>query len=338
MHSKFVSTRRRALLRAAALAPLAGALPLASREAVAQTFPAKTVRIIVPFPAGGTTDVIARFVAQRMSETMGQPVIIENRGGAGGTIGAEIVARAAPDGYTIMMHNLTFPLASTAAEVAGRALYRIDTDFAAVSLSANVPFMLLAHPSVPAKDLREFAKLLQGNRKLSYNYGSTGPGSVMNVLGEILKQDAKIDMTHIPFKGANPLRLDLLAGRLDFGGDQLSTCLENIRKGELRALATTAPKRLAVLPHVPTVRELGFPRMEIEGWNGLFAPAKTPKEVLDRLTREASAAARHPDVAKRLNDIAAEPVGSGAAELDALLRRQIAQFGPIIKELKLSIE
>jgi tripartite-type tricarboxylate transporter receptor subunit TctC len=338
MHSKSVSTRRRALVRAAALAPFAGSLPLAARDAAAQAFPAKTVRIVVPFPAGGTTDVIARFVAQRMSETIGQSVIIENRSGAGGTIGAEVVARSAPDGYTMLMHNQTFPLASTVAAVQGRALYNIDTDFAAVSLSANVPFMLLAHPNVPAKDLREFAKLLQGNRKLSYNYGSTGPGSVMNVLGEIFKRDAKIDMTHIPFKGAHPLRLDLLAGRLDFGGDQLTTCLENIRKGELRALATTASQRLAILPHVPTVRELGFPRLEIEGWNGLFAPAKTPKDALDRLTREASAAARHPDVAKRLLEVAAEPVGSSAAELDALLRKQIAQFAPIIRELKLSID
>jgi len=324
---------RRRLLAAAAGAPLVYLAP-----AQAQTFPSKPIRIVVPFAAGGTTDVIARFVAARMSESIGQPVVVENRGGAGGTLGAEIVARANPDGYTLLMHNLSFPLASTVQAFQGKPLYTIDTDFAGVSLSANVPFMLLAHPSVPAKDLAQFARLLQSNRKLSYNYGSTGPGSVMNVMGEMLKRQAKVDMTHIPFKGANPMRLELVAGRLDFGGDQLSTCLENIRRGELRALATTAPRRLAVLPDVPTVRELGFAQMEIDGWNGLFAPAKTPRDVLDRLSKEAVAAVRHPDVVKRLTEIAAEPVGSGGAELDALLRKQIQQFTPIIRDLKLVVE
>jgi len=324
---------RRRLLAAAAGAPLVYLAP-----AQAQTFPSKPIRIVVPFAAGGTTDVIARFVAARMSESIGQPVVVENRGGAGGTLGAEIVARANPDGYTLLMHNLSFPLASTVQAFQGKPLYNIDTDFAGVSLSANVPFMLLAHPSVPAKDLAQFARLLQSNRKLSYNYGSTGPGSVMNVMGEMLKRQAKVDMTHIPFKGANPMRLELVAGRLDFGGDQLSTCLENIRRGELRALATTAPRRLAVLPDVPTVRELGFAQMEIDGWNGLFAPAKTPRDVLDRLSKEAVAAVRHPDVVKRLTEIAADPVGSSGPELDALLRKQIQQFTPIIRDLKLVVE
>ncbi len=168
---------RRRLIVAAAAAPLAY-LPAAQ----AQAFPSKAIRIVVPFPAGGTTDVIARLVAQRMTESMGQPVIVENRSGAGGTIGAEVMARANPDGYTMMMHNLTFPLASTVQALQGKPLYSLDNDFAGVSLSANVPFMLLAHPSVPVKNLAQFVKLLQGNRKLSYNYGSTGPGSVMNVL------------------------------------------------------------------------------------------------------------------------------------------------------------
>lgn len=326
---------RRRLIAAAAAAPL---VHLPAALAQAQSFPTKTIRIVVPFPAGGTTDVIARLVAQRMTESMGQPVIVENRSGAGGTIGAEVMARSSPDGYTMMMHNLTFPLASTVQALQGKPLYSLDNDFAGVSLSANVPFMLLAHPSVPVKNLAQFAKLLQGNRKLSYNYGSTGPGSVMNVLGEILKQEARIDMTHIPFKGANPMRLELLAGRLDFGGDQLSTCLENIRKGELRALATTAPVRVKALPDVPTVRELGFPLLEIEGWNGLFAPAKTPRDILDRLSKEAAAAARHPDVVKRLIEIAADPVGSNGPEMTALLRRQVDQFTPILRKLKLIVE
>jgi len=317
------------------LALAASGLP---HPASAQTYPARPVRIIVPFPAGGTTDIIARLVALRMSETLGQPAVVENRGGAGGSIGADAVAKAAPDGYTILMHNITFPLASVALAQANRAPYNIDTDFAGISIAANVPFVITAHPSVPANDLREFVTLLQKDRTLKYNYGSTGPGSIMNVVGEVLKRDEKIEMVHIPLKGAAPLKQELLAGRLQLGGDQLSSSLAEIRRGALKALATTAPKRLAILPEVPTVRELGVAKLEVEGWNGLFAPAKTPREIIERLQRETAAAVRHPDSVKRLTDLAAEPVGSTSAEQDAVLRRQVAQFTPIIRELGVTID
>jgi tripartite-type tricarboxylate transporter receptor subunit TctC len=317
------------------LALAALALP---QTACAQAYPTRPVRIIVPFPAGGTTDIIARLVAQRMSETLGQPAVVENRGGAGGSIGADAVAKAAPDGYTILMHNITFPLASVALAQANRAPYDIDTDFAGISIAANVPLVITAHPSVPANNLREFVTLLQKDRTLRYNYGSTGPGSFMNIVGEVMKRDEKIDMAHIPLKGAAPLKQELLAGRLQLGGDQLSSSLAEIKRGSLKALATNAPQRLAVLPEVPTVRELGFPKLEADGWNGLFAPAKTPREIIERLQRETAAAVRHPDSAKRLIDLAAEPVGSTSAEQDAVLRRQVAQFRPIIRELGVTID
>ena len=304
----------------------------------AQGFPTKPIRIVVPFPAGGTTDVVARLVAQRMTETMGQPVLVENRGGAGGSLGADVVAKAAPDGYTILMHNITFPLASVALAMAGRAPYDIDTDFAGIGVSVNVPFIFTANPKVPANDLRELVALLQKDRSLKYNYGSTGPGSAMHVFGEVIKRDGKIEMTHIPFKGAAPLKQELLAGRIEFGGDQLSSSLAEVKKGQLKALATGSSQRLAVLPDVPTVRELGFGRLEFQGWNGLFAPAKTPREVIDRLSREAGAAIRHPDTVKRLNDIAAEPVGSSPAEQEAVLKKQVAQFRPLITELGIKLD
>ena len=306
--------------------------------ALAQGYPNKSIRIIVPFPAGGTTDIVARLLAQRMSESTGQSVVVENRGGAGGSLGADVVAKAPPDGYTILMHNITFPLASTSLALAGRAPYNIETDFAAISNVVNVPLVITAHPSVPAKDLRELVNLLSSNRSLQYNYGSTGPGSFMNVVGEALKRDTKIEMTHIPFKGAAPLKLELLAGRVQVGGDQISSSLSEIRKGTLKALATNATARVPALPDVPTVRELGFPSIEANGWNGLFAPAKTPREIIERLQKEVAAAVRHPDLVKRLNDLAAEPVGSTPADLDALLRGQIAQFRPILNELKPSVE
>ena len=308
---------------------------LAGTAALAQSYPSKPIRMIVPFPAGGTTDVVARIVAQRMADAMGQPVLVENRGGAGGAIGADLVAKAAPDGYTILMHNITFPLSSVAQTLAKRSPFNAETDFAGVSIAVYVPFVLTANPSVPAKDLREVANLLRGNKSLQYNYGSTGPGSAVHVLGEAFKREAKVEMEHIAFQGAAPLKQELLSGRIQIGGDQLSTSLAEIKAGTLKAIATTASKRIAGLPDVPTVRELGYPNLEFEGWNGVFAPAKTPKDVLERLQKEVSAAVRHPDVVKRFADMGAESVGSSSADQDAMLRRQMDQFRPVIADMKL---
>ena len=305
-----------------------------AHAAVAQDFPTKPIRIVVPFPPGGTTDIIARIVGQRMSESMGQPVVVDNRGGAGGSLGADLVAKAAPDGYTMLMANITFPLSSVAQSLAKRLPFDAERDFAGVSIAVYVPFVLTAHPGVPAKDLRELAAFMQKS-KPQYNYGSTGPGSVMNVIGETFKRDAKVEMLHVPFKGAAPLKQELLTGRIHIGGDQLSSSLGEIRAGTLKALATHGSKRIAVLPDVPTVRELGYASLEFEGWNGLLAPAKTPKPVIARLQKEVAAAVRHPDTVKRLGDLAAEPVGSSPEAQKAMYLRQMEQFRPVIREMKL---
>ena len=310
-------------------------LCLAATAAGAQSFPSKPLRIIVPFPAGGTTDIVARLVAQRMQEWMGQPVLVENQGGAGGTIGATTVAKSAPDGYTLLMHNVTFPMASVAAQLANRASYNIDSDFAGVSIAVYVPLVITAHPSVPAGDLKQLVEMLQKDKSLKYTYGSTGPGSFMHVMGEALRMKTGIDMTHIPYKGAAPLKQELIAGRINVGGDQLSSSLADIRAGKIKALATNGSKRTPDLPDVATVREQGFPILKAEGWNGLFAPAKTPRDVIERLQKETAAAVRHPDTAKRLREIGAEPVGSASAEQDAILKRQVEQFRPIIKEMRI---
>ncbi len=328
---------RRTLLMTTLALPAASIAPSAWQSALAQAqaYPARPLRIVVPFPPGGTTDVVARILAQRLSETMGQSVVVENRGGAAGMIGADAVAKAAPDGYTLLMHNVRFPLATVAAALANRSPFNVDTDFAGVSVAVNVPFVLTAHPSVPVKNLRELAELLQRDKSLQYNYGSTGPGSAMNVLGEAFNRDAKVAMTHIPYKGAAPLKQELLAGRIQIGGDQLSSSLAEIKAGTLKALATFGAKRIAALPDVPTVREMGFPGLEAEGWNGLFVPGKTPRDIIERLQREVAAAVRHPEVAKKLMDLAAEPVGSSAAEQDAVLRKQMDQFRPVIATIKM---
>jgi tripartite-type tricarboxylate transporter receptor subunit TctC len=322
-------------LKASAAVALSLFALFAAPAVQAQAYPSKPIRMIVPFPAGGTTDIVARLVAQRMSESMGQPVTVDNRGGAGGAIGADIVAKAAPDGYTILMHNITFPLSSVAQTLAKRSPFDAEKDFAGISIAVYVPFVLTAAPSVPVKDLKELSNLLKANRNLQYNYGSTGPGSAVHVLGEAFKRDAKVEMEHVAFKGAAPLKQEMLAGRIQIGGDQLSSSLAEIKAGSLKALATTASKRIPALPDVPTVRELGFATLELEGWNGLFAPARTPRDVIDRLQREVVAAVRHPEVAKRLVELGAEPVGSTPAEQEAMLHRQMDQFRPVIREMKL---
>jgi len=301
--------------------------------ASAQAFPSKPVRILVPFPAGGTTDIVARLVGQRVSEQVGQPVLVENRAGAGGTIAAAEMARSAPDGYTLLIHNITFPIASVAAALANRATYNADADFAGVSIAVYVPFVWTANPATPGKDLRDAMSHVKQFKP--YTYGSTGPGSTMHVLGEALSRAAGVEMTHVPFKGAAPLKQELIAGRIHLGGDQLSSSLADIKAGKLKALATGASRRIAELPDVPTVRELGYPMLEAEGWNGFFAPAKTPREVLERLNREFATAVKHPDVAKRMREMAAEPVGSSGAEQEAIFKRQMDQFRPIIKEMRI---
>jgi len=318
-----------AVLLAAVFSAVLGAF------AHAQPFPSKPVRIVVPFPAGGTTDIVARLVGQRMSESMGQPVLVENKGGAGGQIGAAEVAKSAPDGYTVLIHNVTFPMASVAAALQNRAMYNVEGDFAGVSIAVYVPLVITAHPSVPANNLKELVAYLQKEKGAHYTYGSTGPGSFMHVIGEALSRDTGIQMTHVPYKGAAPLKQELIAGRVNVGGDQLSSSLADIKSGRIKALATNASRRIPELPDVPTVRELGYPILEADGWNGFFVPAKTPREVIDRLQKETAAAVRHPETAKRLTEIGAEPVGSTPAEQDAILKRQVQQFRPVIKEMKI---
>ena len=316
---------------------IAGAVLAAPTTLRAQDFPTRPIRIIVPFPAGGTTDLLARLFAQRMTETMGQSVVVENRGGGGGSIGADVVAKAAPYGYTLLMHNITFPTTTAAMTLAGRPPHDIERDFAPLSLGANVPLVILANPTVPATDLKGFVAWAKAQGSPPF-YGSTGPGSFMNMVGEVLKRDANIRMEHVPFRGAAPLVQELIAGRVQFGGDQISTCLPHVRAGALKGLANVASTRAAVLPDVPTVREQGFPSLELEGWNGFFAPARTPAPVMARLNREIATAARHPDFVRRCAEVGAEPVGSDPDSFGVMVRAQAAKIRDLVVSVNLRPE
>ncbi len=317
---------------------LTAAPALLAAPALAQAWaPAGTVRVIVPFPAGGTTDILARLYAQRLTESLGVSVVVENRGGGGGSIGADVVAKAEPNGQTLLFHNLTFSTTTAALEAAGRAPHSIERDFAPISLGANVPMMLMVTPSVPARDLREFAAWARTQNPPPF-YGSTGPGSTVNLIGEVLKRDGDFRMEHVPFRGAAPLVQDMLAGRIQFGGDQLSSSLQHFRGGALRPVATLAASRARALPEVPTVREQGFPNAELAGWNGFFAPARTPEAVIARLHAEVAAAARHPALAARIEELGAEAGGNTPAEFAAMVHAQVAAVRPLVRELRMQIE
>ncbi len=313
-------------------------LAMPALPALAQGWsPSGTMRIIVPFPAGGTTDLLARLYAQRLTETLGVSVVVENRGGGGGSIGADVVAKASPDGQTLLFHNLTFSTTTAALEFAGRAPHSIERDFAPLTLGANVPMMLMVGAQVPAQNLSEFIAWARAQNPAAF-YGSTGPGSTINLMAEVLKRDANIRLDHVPFRGAAPLVQEMLAGRIAFGGDQLSSSLGHIRGGTLRPIATLASSRANALPQVGTVREQGFANLEMLGWNGFFAPARTPEPILARLQAELVAAARHPAVVSRITELGAEPGGNSVAEFTAQVHGQVAAMRPLVRELRMTVE
>ena len=326
-------TRRTVLTAAAAM--LSTPALLRAQE----KFPSRAMTWVVPFPAGGTTDLLARVFAQKVGEGLGQTVVVENASGGGGSIGADKVAKAAPDGYTLLLHNVTFSTTTSSLIATGRAKHTFD-DFMPVSLAANVPLVVMCHPSVPAKDLKEFVAFTKDQNKSDKGvfYGTTGPGSVMHLAAEVLKRDADLKMEHVPFRGAAPLVQELLTGRIQLGGDQISTSLGHMRSGALRGIATLSPRRTEAMPDLPTVREQGFPNMELFGWNGFFAPAKTPAAAVATIQQEMAKAARDPDVKKRLAEVGAEVMGSTQEELGKVLREQVAVVKPLVEELKLVVQ
>ena len=294
--------RRRGLV--AAGAALCG-LPWAPFPVLAQApaaFPVRPVRLIVPFGAGSTTDLLGRATAQKLSEELGQPVVVENRPGAGGNIGTEVAARAPADGHTLLM-------GAASTNAINPSLYRnlrLDPirEFAPVALVASVTNVLVVHPDLPAGTVVELIELA---RRRNLTFGSGGAGGTIHLSGELFKHMARVTMLHVPYAGSAAAMPDLLSGRVDLMFDALPTSLPHIRAGQLRALGVTAPRRSPLLPEVPTIAEAGLPGYEAEGWYGLFAPAATPEAVLDRLSREMRQILTDPSFAAQLLAQGAQP-------------------------------
>ncbi|HWH41018.1 MAG TPA: tripartite tricarboxylate transporter substrate binding protein [Usitatibacter sp.] len=307
---------------------LALALLAFASLARADDYPSKPIRFVVPYPAGGPLDTVARLLGQKVSESMKQPIIVDNRPGAGGNIGADFVAKAAPDGYTILMGAVaTHAINPT---LYSHIPYDPMADFMPVTQVASTPNVLVVNPSLPAKNVREFIAYAKANPgKLNFGSGSTG--SAGHLAGELFKTMAGVDMTHVPYKGAGPAMQDLVAGQIQLMFDNLASSLGQIRAGKVRALAVTTAKRTSLAPDLPTIAESGLPGFDINTWFGVFVPAKTPQPIVDRLHAEFTRALAMPDVRQKMVDLGAEPVGSTPAEFAALIRSEKDKYARVIK-------
>jgi tripartite-type tricarboxylate transporter receptor subunit TctC len=325
---RFPFTRRTALqLAALALASVAGA-------AHAQAWPSKPVSLVVPFPAGGTTDVLARALAERLSPAIGQPVIVENKPGAGATIGADYVAKAKADGHTLLIGAVHHTIASS---VYKKLPYDFQKGFEPVTVIAMVPNVLVVNARTPAKNVNELVALIKA-KPAEASYGSNGNGTAQHLIGTQFQQQTGTRLQHIPYKGSGPLATDLLGGQILMSFDTITPVLPHIKAGKLRPLAVTTAKRSPALPDVRTLQEAGLKDFDIGTWFGVLAPVGTPKPVLDRLSAEATKIIQSPDFRKRMDDIGAQPVGNSPAEMAAQIRSETDKFSLLVKAGNVTVE
>ena len=303
--------------------------------AQAQTYPVRPIRFVVPFAPGGSSEIVGRSVAAEMSKILGQQVYVENKPGAAGNIAMAEVAKAEPDGYTLIMGHIGTLAVNP--YMFDKLPYDADRDFIAVSLLAIVPSLFVVNASVPAKDLKEFVKLAQASPgKLTY--GSAGNGSAGHLAFEYLKLEAKIDVLHIPYRGTGPQLTDLLGGRLDASAAGAPPLLPHIKTGKLRAIAVGTPQRIAALPDVPTVAEQGYPGFETSQWYGLMVPAKTPDAIVKRLADAAAQSAKSPAVLELFAQDNAVAVGSTPAEFASYIRKEQARWKQVVERAHIRAE
>jgi len=297
--------------------------------AMAQTYPTKAIRMVVPFPAGGTTDILARIAGQKLTEALKQQVIIDNRPGAGGNIGTELVAKSPPDGYTL----LTDPGSTLTINPSLFAKLPYDPvkDFAPVTILAAVPNILVVHPSLPVKNVKELIALAKAKPGL-LNYASTGAGQSTHLSMELFKTMAGIDLVHIPYKGSAPALTDLLGGQVTLMFDNMPSSLPHVQGGKLRALAVSTLKRSPAMPQLPTVAESGLPGFEVSVWFAVLAPAGTPRDIVQRLNAVLVKALQSPDVKERLAGQGAEPVGNTPEAFAATMQRDLVKWAKVVKD------
>jgi len=310
---------------------IAGFAWLAAAPIGAQNYPEKVITIIVPFTAGGPTDTVARLIAQPMTKTLKQQVIIENVGGAGGTIGAARVARATPDGYTLLLHHIGH---ATAPSLYRKLSYNAVTDFEPIGLINEVPMTLVARKDFPPKDLKELISYVKANKD-KVTYANAGIGAASHLCGMLFMSTVEVDLTTVPYKGTADVMKDLLGGQVDFSCDQTTNTTSQIKADKIKVYGVTTLKRLPSLPKIPTLDEAGLKGFEVSVWHALYAPKATPKPVIDTLTKALQVALKDDTVKKRFADLGTEPVAEKRATPEALrahLKSEIDRWAPIIKK------
>ena len=326
---------RRFALGSIASAVVLGAGLLGGTSALAQAYPTKPVTIIVPFAAGGTTDILARIIGQALTAELGQSVVVDNRAGAGGNIGGQAAAKAAPDGHTLFMG--TVGTHAINASLYKKMPFDPVKDFAPLTRVANVPNLLVANPAQPyksVKDLIAYAKANPGK----VNFGSSGNGSSIHLSGELFKSLAKVDMQHVPYKGSAPAVTDLLGNQIGIMFDNMPSAIQHVRSGKLVPLAVTTAKRSPELPNVPTIAEAGVPGYEATSWFGMFAPAGTPAPVLAKLNDAIVKVLAQPDVKKKINEQGAEVYSETPEQFAAFIQAESVKWGKVVKESGASLD
>jgi tripartite-type tricarboxylate transporter receptor subunit TctC len=311
--------------------PLVAALVLsaASTMAHAQAWPSKPIRYIVPFAAGGTTDILARTISEKLSIALGQPVVVENKPGAGGGVGAAETAKAAPDGYTIM--GGTISTHAINATLYSKLPYDPVKDFIPITLIARVPNMLVINNDIPAKNVAELIALMKASPG-KWSFASSGNGTSQHLSGELFKGMAGVEMQHIPYKGSPPALTDVMGGQVNMTFDNITTAWVLAKGGKLRAIAVTTAQRSPVAPDVPTLAESGLPGYEIGSWQGVFAPAGTPPDIVKRLNTEIVKIINSPDVQKKLLELGAEPVANSSEDFTAFVKTEVVKWGDVVKK------
>jgi tripartite-type tricarboxylate transporter receptor subunit TctC len=314
---------------------IAALAALCASGAVAQQYPAKAIRIVVGFAPGGGTDIVARIIGAKLSETWKQPVLVDNRAGATGTIGADIVAKAPPDGYTLILGHVNSH--GIAPNLFKKLPYDAQRDFEMVAYVGYVPNVLVVHPSIPAKNVKELIAIAK-SRPGQMSYASSGVGSTQHLAGEMLKLISGIDILHVPYKGSGPAVVDLIAGHVVMNFDTMPPVLPHIQSGRMRALAVTTPKRAGPLPNVPTMVESGLKGFEMTNWYGFMAPGKTPRDIVTRLNGEINKIMALPEQKSKLEEIGTQLEPGSTEQFTKFLASEIAKYAKLVKASGVTLE